>query len=371
MKQITLIASIANERFKGGIYTIAHGLISREDLFQKQGYTLKGVSSCQLPSRSIENVGKFKLENIRNVITVIIAIWKNEKAKESAIFYGITSTGLGFLKDVIIFSLLKIRWTSKKTILNIQFTGIDEILPKIVILKRLSILLTNRFIDTLIVPNAETKEDFAGIGYKKAITIQSNFFVGYKEVVPITQRNQDKLKLLYLGMMDERKGFHRILELLTSLKEENVELHVCGDYLSGDFREKMEVYIQENQLESKIVFHGFVSGIAKQNILSSCDVFVLLTSGEGMAMALLEAMHSGLAVLTTNITSNKEVFEELNYTLFDLNVKSAMLVTLRSYLGDSDRLYRDKETCASVVQRFSIENHINSLVEVFRDQIKN
>jgi len=365
---ITVVASLENERFKGGIYTIAHGLLNRKDLFETQGYGIRGVSSCQTEARDIENIGKFKMENIANVFSVLKAIYSNEKITSSTLFYGITSTGLGFFKDVFIFSLLKLRWPKKLTILNVQFTGIDSILPNNLILNKLSIFLLDKFIDALVVPNFETKDDFIGVGYCRSIRVLNNFFIEEStDNVSMVRKEDACVRLLYLGMIDERKGFDRALRLLNELKQSNIELHVCGEYLSKDFKEEIETYIEDNGLDNHIFFHGFVSGRQKKEIVSSCDVLVLLTSGEGMAMALLEGLHSGLSVLTTNITSTKEVFDNVKFELYDIENKEGMLIKLKEYLSDQEKLKLDKKVCSEVVKHFTIESHIKSLCEILAD----
>jgi len=369
MNSVTLIASLENERFKGGIFTIAQGILKRKDLFKNQGYKIRGVSSCQKKARNIENVGKFKLENILNVWYVLRAIHINEKTDKSSLFYGITSTGLGFFKDVFVFSLLKIRWPRKQTVLNVQFTDIEKILPINRLFKSLSIFLVKKYIDELVVPNTETGNDFISIGYPRRVSVLSNFFVQNEIEIKGKDKMEDSnLKLLYLGMIDERKGFDKVLRLLNELEQDKVELHVCGEYLSLDFKKKMEAYIERNNLANRIFFHGFVTGEVKQKIVSSCDVLMLLTSGEGMAMALLEGMSSGLSVITTEITSNKEVFDKADFSLFDANDEIGMLNVLNSYSMDGVRLNEDKEICKEVVQRFTIESHIDSLVDIFRKQ---
>lgn len=363
-KKITLIASLDNERFKGGIYTIAHHLLKRKDLWAKAGYSLEGVSSCQLHSRKLSNLGKFRFENIKNVVRVIRAIVLSEKKESSYGFYMMTSTGLGFLKDLVVASYIKRRWKNKKMVLNVQFSEMERILPRHTFLKKLSIGLLKYSIDSLFVLNGETARHFKQLGFNKHIGVISNFYIPAELLVQSANHSQ-KLALLYLGMMDKRKGFDKLLEIMKELPAEGVVLHVCGGYLSEHFRKEMEQYIEEHQLAPRIQFHGFVEGEEKERIIQQCDVLMLLTSGEGMAMALLEAMHRKLTVITTHIASNRAVFQATNIELHEVDDLEGIRRKIVRYMEDKQLLESDKDTCFELSKKYSVEAQVHELTKIF------
>lgn len=366
--KVTLIASFQNVRFKGGIYTIANELLAQKKIFNLRGYSLSAVSSCQLKSRSLSNIGKFRFENIRNFITVLKMIVLKERKEKSDGFYILTSTGYGFLKDILISQFIRLLWKDKFIVLNVQFSRIDKILPSNVISRFISVYLLKRTIDSLILCNETTKNDFAHIGFTKKMDILPNFFIP-TAVVSVSKFRDDPLRILYLGMMDERKGFDKLLKIFAGLKEENIELHVCGNYLSDDFEKYSKSFMASNQLNKKVFFYGFVESEQKEKIIAMCDVFILITSGEGMAMALLEAMSRKLAVITTDIESNLAIFNESNYELFDVNNLDGIRQRLLVYKHKPHILLEDKEHCYSISKKFSIENHITHLTEIFDSEV--
>lgn len=363
-RKITLIASLDNERFKGGIYSIAHHLLKRKDLWAKAGYSLNGLSSCQLRSRKLENLGKLRIENIKNILLVISVINKNERIESSYGFYMMTSTGLGFLKDMVVASYIKRRWKNKKMVLNVQFSEMERILPQHFFLKWISIGLLKYSIDSLFVLNEETVLHFRQLGFNKRIGVISNFYIPSEFSVQSANSSQE-LALLYLGMMDERKGFDKLLKIMKELTSERVALHVCGAYLSEYFRIEMERYIEDHQLAPQIQFHGFVEGKEKERIIQQCDVLMLLTSGEGMAMALLEAMHRKLAVITTHIASNRAVFKATNIELYEVNDLEGIRHKILSYMENKQLLQSDKDMCFEISKKYSVEAQVSMLTDVF------
>ncbi len=116
--------------------------------------------------------------------------------------------------------------------------------------------------------------------------------------------------LISVGGLVERKGFHRMIELLPAIlqKYQNLKyLIVGGPNPEGDWSERLRQQVIDLNLESVVRFLGTVPSIELKVPLSASDVFVLPTSNEGWANVFLEAMACGLPVVTTDVGGNNEV----------------------------------------------------------------
>lgn len=116
--------------------------------------------------------------------------------------------------------------------------------------------------------------------------------------------------LVSVGGLVERKGFHRVIELLPALKEKYPELRylvVGGGGPEGDWSERLRRQVRELGLEDTVRFLGALPSAALKEPLSAADVFVLATANEGWANVFLEAMACGLPVVTTDVGGNREV----------------------------------------------------------------
>lgn len=124
---------------------------------------------------------------------------------------------------------------------------------------------------------------------------------------------QEAQVLVTVGGLVERKGFHRVIDLLPQLAERFAELHylvVGGPSPEGDWSERLRAQVASLGLASRVHFLGALAPERVRLPLSAADVFVLATSNEGWANVLLEAMACGLPVVTTDVGGNAEVVSD-------------------------------------------------------------
>lgn len=116
--------------------------------------------------------------------------------------------------------------------------------------------------------------------------------------------------LVSVGALTERKGFHRVIELLPALRARwpnLLYLVVGGSGPEGDWRGRLEADVSRRGLEDAVRFLGPLDPDRLNVPLSAADVFVLATRNEGWANVFLEAMACGLPVVTTDVGGNREV----------------------------------------------------------------
>ena len=116
--------------------------------------------------------------------------------------------------------------------------------------------------------------------------------------------------LIGVGGLVERKGFHRVIEVLPSLVQRFpalVYLIVGGPSAEGNNQVELEAQVAQLGLERHVRFLGTRKPEELSEVLSAANVFVLATRNEGWANVFLEAMACGLPVVTTDVGGNREV----------------------------------------------------------------
>ena len=116
--------------------------------------------------------------------------------------------------------------------------------------------------------------------------------------------------LVSVGALVERKGMHRVIDVMPALLERHPDLHyliVGGASPEGDNRAELEAQVAKLALAERVHFAGALPPDDLKWALSASDIFVLSTRNEGWANVFLEAMACGLPVVSTDVGGNAEV----------------------------------------------------------------
>jgi len=88
-------------------------------------------------------------------------------------------------------------------------------------------------------------------------------------------------------------------------RTQNLKLLIVGD---GEQKEKLLKQAENYISKPDILFLGNRTDV--KEILKISDIFVLPTLGEGMSIAIMEAMASGLPIITTDLHENRELITD-------------------------------------------------------------
>jgi glycosyltransferase involved in cell wall biosynthesis len=161
------------------------------------------------------------------------------------------------------------------------------------------------------------------------------------------------LKLLCVGRLIERKGQHHLIEAVKQLTDEgiDVELDLVG---TGDARSANEAQVARLGLRDRVHFLGYVSREKIAEHYAAAHVFVLPSYNEGMSVALLEALASGLAVVVTATGGSPELLEpEINGLVFDWSDVNSLTAHLRRLAQDRSLVRRMGEASRTRAVDFS------------------
>lgn len=119
--------------------------------------------------------------------------------------------------------------------------------------------------------------------------------------------NQQKGKLLIFsaGVLDKRKNHRNVIKAVSMMALDSVELHIYGD---GPERGPLEKLVSELNLDSNVIFHGWVKNV--HNVFCSFDIFVLTPLSEALGKVFLEAMAAGVPVVGSAVGGIPEIIED-------------------------------------------------------------
>lgn len=111
--------------------------------------------------------------------------------------------------------------------------------------------------------------------------------------------DSDEPRLLYHGRVDRRKGALDLIEAFAELLPElNVKPQLLVSGIGPDF-EAVQKRVEELHLTENVRMLGYVEYKDVPEIYQQADVFVSPTYAEGFSNTILEAMASGLAIVST------------------------------------------------------------------------
>lgn len=110
------------------------------------------------------------------------------------------------------------------------------------------------------------------------------------------------LRLLFVGSINQRKGIKYLLEALRLVGNAPVELTVCGRVVDD-----LSLF---KPFGSRVVIRPSVSFEELRQAYRRADLFVFPSVAEGFAQVLLEALASGLPILSTTHTAAPDLIEE-------------------------------------------------------------
>ena len=112
--------------------------------------------------------------------------------------------------------------------------------------------------------------------------------------------SQEKLQVLFVGEVNQRKGIRQVLEAAKVINSDKVVFNIVG--LGKEYCSELN-----SEYESYVHFLGRVPYEELLHQFSSSHIFLFPTMGEGFGLVLLEAMASGLPVITTENCGGKDI----------------------------------------------------------------
>lgn len=149
--------------------------------------------------------------------------------------------------------------------------------------------------------------------------------------------------------------------------ERPVKFFFIGD---GELREELDQSIVAAGLQGRITVLGWRTDVPR--LLSALDIFVLPSRWEGMPLAILEAMASGLAVVVSDIPGNHDLVEhEVDGLLFESEDADGLAGQLLRLVVEGD--FRNTLALAArtkVVEHYQLESRNQKVFELYENLMR-
>lgn len=180
------------------------------------------------------------------------------------------------------------------------------------------------------------KETLVGLGVDAGrITFTRTMFDGEVLRLAGEEPPPGRRSVLFMSRFVHQKGIFELVEAFARVADEfpAVDLVMAGD---GPEMARLRERVAALGLADRVLFPGYVVGVEKARLLRACSIYTLPTYlGEGMPIALLEAMAVGKPLLTAKAGAIPHiVFDPDNGVVLDAVTVDAVEAGLRRLLGD-------------------------------------
>ncbi|MBA4167036.1 MAG: glycosyltransferase family 4 protein [Chitinophagaceae bacterium] len=173
------------------------------------------------------------------------------------------------------------------------------------------------------------------------------------------------VKLLFLGIIGDRKGIFDLLKVLWMNK----------DVFSGQFTltiggngevERLKEAIRNNHLDKQVNFVGWIVGEQKRQLLDECDIYILPSYNEGLPISILEAMAHGKPIISTSIGGIPEIVHPgHNGWLFDPGNLNDLKSILSEVAGNKELLKEYGKNSYQLTEAYTPESVMRSLNSLY------
>lgn len=171
------------------------------------------------------------------------------------------------------------------------------------------------------------------------------------------------IHLLSVGRLITRKRIDWLIEGVGLAVRQglDVRLHIVGEgNLLADLRRKASAM----DLSDRIVFMGLVRREQMPEVYRTCDLFVMASQHEGMSNAMLEAIASGLPVITTPCEGVEELIDK-NGIIVQYPDLQEFVQAINSIMTDRDRYDAMSKESRRIAQNFSWSAVANQYIQYY------
>lgn len=204
---------------------------------------------------------------------------------------------------------------------------------------------------------------------------ESNAIVVYNGIryqKELVYRSPKEDYFLFVGRIDPSKGFDMVLYAFEKYRchDSSMKLYVAGMFIDDNFRQSVEMFINQHQLNDYICFGGLRNDV--DTLMQRAKACIIASPFEGFGLVMAEAMFNGCLVLAKQSCGTKEQLDNgtrlfgdsiaLSYETTD-ELSSLMLeVSLH------DEAYYEKMIKLSqrvVSSLYTVENNANKIYNFY------
>ena len=352
---------------KGGAERV---FVNLAEYFQKKGYRVTMVTQYQfakeeeydLPqgvSRVLSDLTDVELSNSRIInfykrVQKLHRIWKRVKP----------NLVLSCIGKNNFMTVVTTMFTKSKAVVSVVGEAKEEY-PG-----RMMRMLANclfPFADGIILQTDRSRYFFNKQVQRRAVILPNSLNPDFMK--PRYEGEREK-RIVSVGRLDANKNHEMMIRAFAALADK-YPVYTLTIYGEGELREYLEKLTEKLGVSERVFLPGVIPDVAKQ--IEKAALFLLTSYSEGVSNALIEALATGLPVISTDVPSGGTVelmTDKVNGLIIPPGDEKALELAMDKMLGDpacADRMGRE---AAKIQERLAPERVNRQWQEYFDDIIE-
>ncbi len=189
--------------------------------------------------------------------------------------------------------------------------------------------------------------------------------------VPLLQthsfKNSEKKEniILYQGALNEGRG---LAQLIVAMKQVNARLQIAGE---GDLSESLRSLVQQNSLENKVEFLGFVKPEYLPELSASAKIAINLLEPKGLsyqyslANKFFDYIHAGIPQLCADFIEYRKINLLFEVAILCDCKEDEIAVQLNNLLSNRLLYQRLQQNCGKAAQVYNLQREANKLTRIY------
>jgi len=177
---------------------------------------------------------------------------------------------------------------------------------------------------------------------------------------------------IFVGRVGLEKSIDKTVKAFKILlsKKPNAKLAIIGN---GPYFKKLNKLIKKLNLENNVKLYGSVDNykIINSGILKKCYAFVTASITENQSMTVIEAMISGLPVITADVPNMTKLVKEERGYFFKPKDINDLALTMEKALNDKNLRDKKAKECLNAINEFDANIVVDDYIKIYEDVLNN
>lgn len=183
--------------------------------------------------------------------------------------------------------------------------------------------------------------------------------------LPSNKPKNDIFTILFVGRLVDQKDPFTFLKAIEMLKSNTkFQIIILGD---GPLKQSMQQFVHEKGLKNKISFKGWVDKKMMIEHYQSAHVIVSTSADEAMSIAALEALSTGIYVISTPVSGNTDVIKSgKNGDFIAFKNSKQLALKLGNCIDNTSQCTVNSEFLSQFREKYDWGNVVNELIKVLK-----